>query len=642
MLLEPATIRSRLRTPLAIGAVFVLALSLRLLSAPKAMEGGIRLLSPDCYGHLRRSAYVAENFPKVPFFDPYLNHPDGAVFIWPPFFDLVSGGAARLLFGPDPGLSGTLATIAAVPPFLGAFHPVLLFLAVLPLLGRRRAILAALLYALTPVAVIWSCFGHADHHVAEVLSLLAFLAAFVRAVLASGRRALFWAVIAAALLAGTLMTWQGAVFVVALAVPSALFMPPERAAVFGVAAAGFAGAGTWLALGGETVPFSFISFGWFQPLVVAGAAAALCLWSAWKGPPGTPRVLSLAAAALLVTILAPNVERLFGAVLRGGAFLAASQVGSGGDDFADGGYLSYPSDFLATVAEAKPLLDTPIETSAKRALSELNPGLLFLPVALVLWALPGVRQRAPRIRGRWVLVIFGLALLLMAFGQRRNVYYLAIFTAIALAEATARLEVRVPRFGRVAGALCAAGLVVGVGWGSLRRVSTYSEVPGRDLFWTIEALQKLDPPGRVPWKEPRPRPGEVPGVFCPWSMGHFVTALAQRPAAADPNTYGWRRQCRLYSSPTDEEARQILMSTKVRYLVTMNLRPILPEYARAAGRDESLRPEEMFAIRIHESESRTPVPFLELALDSRTAYRLRNGRLVPAYRIWRVTGPGAP
>jgi asparagine N-glycosylation enzyme membrane subunit Stt3 len=489
------------------------------------------------------------------------------------------------------------------------------------------------------VAAIWSCFGHADHHVAEALTLLAFLAAFVRAVLRTGREALYWTLFSAFLLTGTMMTWQGAVFAVALAVPCALLLAPANAAILGVATLAFTSLGTWLSLRGETVPFSFISFGWFQPLLVACAAVALCLWAGWRMPNGKGRVLSLLAALGLMAILAPNVERLAGAILRGGAFLAASQIGPPGDDFADGGYLSYPSDFLAVVAEAKPLLQKPLWPSFRRAVSELNPGLLVLPLALLFWAVLGIKRSVPRIRGRWILVVYGSALFLMAFGQRRNVYYLAIFTAAALAEVIARLETRLPSWRKTTGVLVAAILVLATGWDSLRRVWTYSEVPGRDLFWTMEKLRELDPPGQAPWQEPRPKPGEMPGVFCPWSMGHFVTALVQRPAAADPNTYGWRRQCRLYSSPTDQEAWEILKATKVRYLITMNLRPVLKEYARAAGREERLTPEEMFGIRIHESLSRNPAPFLELFLDSRTAYRTRDGRLIPAYRVWKVIEP---
>ncbi|HTS01702.1 MAG TPA: peptide transporter, partial [Thermoanaerobaculia bacterium] len=91
--------RGRGRDGLFVLVLFLAALLLRLASFPAATARGWRLLSPDCYGHLRRTVSVARNFPRVPFHDPYLNHPDGGVFIWPPAFDLLAGGLSRVLFG---------------------------------------------------------------------------------------------------------------------------------------------------------------------------------------------------------------------------------------------------------------------------------------------------------------------------------------------------------------------------------------------------------------------------------------------------------------------------------------------------------------------------------------------------------------
>ena len=84
---------------LFLGGAFVLALAVRLLSFPAATAGGLHLVSPDCYGHLRRSASVARNFPRVPVRDAWLNHPEGGIFIWPPGFDLLVGGTARVAYG---------------------------------------------------------------------------------------------------------------------------------------------------------------------------------------------------------------------------------------------------------------------------------------------------------------------------------------------------------------------------------------------------------------------------------------------------------------------------------------------------------------------------------------------------------------
>ena len=110
----------------------------------------------------------------------------------------------------------------------------------------------------------------------------------------------------------------------------------------------------------------------------------------------------------------------------------------------------------------------------------------------------------------------------------------------------------------------------------------------------------------------------------PWSAGHFVTALAERPSAADPFVYGWRRLCRLFTATDDAEALAILRAAKCRYFVTADVSPLLPSYAAAAGRAPGPT-SAMFARRVHESVVERPVPFLVRVLDSRTGSRRPTG-----------------
>ena len=106
---------------------------------PAATTDGLRLVSPDCYAHLRRSTAVARRFPGVPVRDAWLNHPEGGVFIWPPAFDLLVGGTARLAYGSDATQTEVARVLATLPPLLGALHVVPLFLLVRRVLSRRRA-----------------------------------------------------------------------------------------------------------------------------------------------------------------------------------------------------------------------------------------------------------------------------------------------------------------------------------------------------------------------------------------------------------------------------------------------------------------------------------------------------------------------
>ncbi len=639
-----------------VALVFAAALAVRLLSLSAATAGGLRLLSSDCYGHLRRAASVARDFPRVPVFDPYLNHPDGGVWIWPPAFDLLIGGLARVVYGPGVTIDEVARVAAAAPPLLGALGVVPLFLFARRAFGRRRALLSAAAYALLPAAAIWSQFGHADQHVAEALCLLLFLASGARAAARRGRARMVAALGAGAALAILLLTWQGAVASAAIALLwSALFLG-LAAAPLALTAASLTAVGAALTLRGAAVPFTFVSFGWFQPFFVAALAIPVTFLAALRSRTRSARWgLALAAVAIGAAV-APRVPDLLVAAGRGGAYVAVRNLptGTGGNEFASGGYLFYPAEIVSGVYESQPLLKGPPTGALSRAIVELSGGVLLLPFVLVLWSVPFLRTSgpaaAPRRAARALAVFFGLAFLVFTLLQRRNVYYLAIFTALALGDVVARLSVRVGR--RAGGTLrrrtsrvlatavsiaLLGALEILPGAPAYARLQAYAEAPGRDVLDLLGRLRALDPPGIDPAALPPPSPGAIPGVMAPWAMGHFVTALAERPAAADPFFYGWRRQARLFTATDDTEARDILLVARCRYLVTTDLRPVLARYAEAAGRVPA-PPESTFAVRVHESAAERPVPFLVRVLESRTASRAPDGRLVPRFRVFRVDG----
>jgi hypothetical protein len=231
----------------------------------------------------------------------------------------------------------------------------------------------------------------------------------------------------------------------------------------------------------------------------------------------------------------------------------------------------------------------------------------------------------------------------MALFQQRNVYYLALFAALALAEAAARIAPR-RASGRLRTALpiaLALVLVVAPGAPYLARSFAFAAAPGYDVLDLFARLRELDPPPVDPSDVPPPAPGSIPGVMPPWSAGHFVTALAGRPSAADPFVYGWRRQCRLFTATDDAEALAILTAARCRYLVTADLVPLLPAYAAAAGRSPAPTGA-MFVRRVHESDARSPVPVLERVLDSRTGTLRPDGSFQPRFRVFRVRTAAAP
>jgi hypothetical protein len=423
------------------------------------------------------------------------------------------------------------------------------------------------------------------------------------------------------------LTWQGAVFAAALAfLWAALALRPREATLLALSATGFTALGTAPYAAGLDLPFTFVSFGWFQPVLLLAGSAAVAVIVAFRTQ-GASRRTFAGLALVLAAATIPFALPLSSAVLRGSKYVAVPTGGVGADEMDRGGYLSYPKDFLGVVAEARPLVKPPIAATLRTAVEELSPGFVLLPVALFLWS----RHRADR----RLLALFGGALFLMTLSQQRNVYYLAPFAAMALAEALARLAPR-GRMRPAPVAIAAAVLLVALpGLPHYGRIVGYAGSPGTDLVETLERFRALAPPPVDPAATSQPQAGSMEGLFAPWSTGHFVTALTGYPAAADPFAYGWRRQARLFTATDDAEAERILAESRCRWLFTTDLRAVLPAYATAAGRPGT-PPGETFSVRIHEANSPNPVPFLELALQSRTAYRAPDGRVVPRFRIWRV------
>ncbi len=406
--------------------LFLAALALRFASFPDATARGWRLLSPDCYGHLRRTASVARNFPRVPFHDPYLNHPDGGVFIWPPAFDLFAGGLARAVFGRDATQEQVLRVAATLPAVLGALQVIPLFFLARRVFGRRRARIATLAYAAIPAAVLWGGFGHFDQHVAETLNLLLVLAAGARAAAAPPDARLARSAVFGAAIALSVLTWQGAVFVAGLGLAWAAVALGEGAGAAALAAALLVAAGAAATLPKEPVPFAFVSFGWFQPALLALAAVPLLALAAWRAPSGRRRVFWAVGAAAALAAALPAAPRVLEAVSRGGAYVFKEGGGARPDEFADGGYLSYPPDFLRLIAESQPLVRG--WTSFERAVRELSPGVLLVPLAVLAWlrgaARRPLRPLRPRAAARGLVALFAAAVLVMALFQQRNVYYL--------------------------------------------------------------------------------------------------------------------------------------------------------------------------------------------------------------------------
>ena len=143
------------------------------------------------------------------------------------------------------------------------------------------------------------------------------------------------------------------------------------------------------------------------------------------------------------------------------------------------------------------------------------------------------------------------------------------------------------------------------------------------------------PPGRLGSAPPARARGPSRGSSRP---GPPATSSPRSPGTRPPPTRsatagaGRRVSSRRRTTPRRSGSSP---ESRCRWLFTTDLRAVLPAYAAAAGRPGTPAGV-MFSVRVHEAASPDPVPFLELVLDSRTAYRAPDGRVVPRFRIWRV------
>lgn len=599
----------------------VLALLARFLTLPAmTRSGALRLISMDDYGHLRRAMAALVEFPRVPAFDPYLHHPEGAIWIWPPGFDFALATIGRLLFGSGAELSEMTLVAALVPPVLGALGVWPLFAFCRSAIGAAEARWAAIFYALIPAAVVWSSFGRADQHCAEALALILVLASFAglfgfdwseRSRARSAAAVLF----AALALFAAVLVWQGAVFLVPVVAAAAVVGRRSlRAAAALLAASALVATFSWSYPG----PLTYLSFGRFQPLFLLLWAGLLALSAAprWGLAAATTGGL---AALLFWPPISDGVRHLLSATSGGG--LAA------------GGLAASPKEWLQLIFEYRPLF----HSGVGGPLAELSGGLLAAVPVAIWWGYRLAKNPSERSRLALPLVAL-LAVSAMTISQRRYVYYASALVAVALAVAIVEVARRVPWGRWAAGGLVILALAPSVP--PLVRQPGIAAAAGEDVFRTLETLGALDPPSIPQFQAGRVvRPGEIPGVLAPWSLGHLVTLLTGRPAVADNFGYGFERQAWIFTAPpeTDGEVARRLETWNCRYLITADLDPVIAAYAAAAGH-ESVPRERMLVHRLHTSTVSRPVEFLELVLVSATGRRSPEGAFVPLLKVFRLRG----
>ena len=600
---------------LGIAAAVAIGTGLRLSTRKQLTAGGRALaLTTDDYYHLRRARFAAAHYPRTIVFDRLMNFPDGGVAIWPPLFDVALATPSRLLHGASATADSVERGALWVPLFFAAGSILFAGLAGRVAAGAAGGVVLALFVAIAPGHILWTQFGHADQHVAESFFGLLVLWLYLRSRErpSAGAEALTGVALALAVL-----NWQGAICwgaVVALS----LFLEAivTRTSVFRPAMLmlGSASAVVWPAtaawLGPTRTPFTYISFGYFQPLFLASLAGGTVLLdmilSAARGElsrrDAAWRAAALAAAALAVL---PFAGGLWLGLARGIGYVAGKTSEASGT----GGYVSYPKNWLSGIYEARPLF----ADGFRLPLRQLSAAFFLAPLVLLLWLSRAAKKERPGIH--LGLAVWGTVTLFLALSQKLNVYYAAPLAGLCLVEAAALVcrFASPPRAGVALAALAGAILAVPMA-PEIREEVAAVRVPGSDLFETLDWMAR-ELPHSISAYDPRllsrdgpPELSDARSVLTPWSLGHLVLYEAELPVVANNFGYGFLDSIRFFLAESEEEGLALAQARRAQWVLATDLVPRMNAYAEYVGKKGTLR---------SDAEGQLPTPEYFRTLQSR-------------------------
>lgn len=586
----------RVAATAAVMAAVALGFWLRLdTRAQLADSARVHPLGSDDNYHMRRARFAAAHFPRTIVFDRMMNFPAGAVPIWPPLWDLVLAAPSRILHGAAAPVDAIEREAAWIPPVFAAGTVALAGGIGALLFGPAGAAVAALFLAVCPGHILWTQYGHTDQHVGEsffgTLVLLLYLRS--RETESSARReASAGVALAAAVLAWQGAIYWGAIFALALVLEAlrtrrSLLRPALL--VLGLPAV-LVTAATAFWEGPFRPPFTYVSFGYFQPLFLGALAAGTVLLDSLvrtlRGQltksDARRRIIVLAAAAALV---APFTGALAAGLARGVGYV----LGQTNEVSGAGGYVSYPRDWLKGIFEARPLFADGPGLPWK----QLSAAFFLSPAAAVVWARRALRGERPGLHAG--LAVWAVVTLLLALSQRLNVYYAALLAAATLVEA-ARFVVRTLRARGVRtgpSAAAAAALILllmlpmATGLAEERRAV---RVPGRDLFATLDWMRHTLPHEMDAW-DPRLL-GDAPpsglqaarSVLAPWSLGHLILYNTELPVVANNFGYGFLDSIRFFLADNERDALAIARDRRARWVLCTDLVPRMNDYAGYLGK----------------------------------------------------------
>jgi hypothetical protein len=528
---------------------------------------------PDAQFHLRRTVRTIEAGSVLPpVFDELEAFPEGGHAVWPPLHDAALALLARA--------GGSTQADPRRGIFLAAALPVLQLAAVMGLVGwivhrrvgRRGALVAVWLAALSIALFRSASFGKVDHNGTEVLgwALLAALALEIGDRSESGVKgaAAFSAAWSVAVLVamGSFpgLVMGAAVLAGAVSLADAIARR-SRGRVAGTFALGFGLAASALhvlaSLRVPPDPADPWRLGPAFTLALCVAAAGLALLSVADGY----RLRGEARGWSPLALAGLGLAALTAAVEPGAAWLALARGFS---------FVGARDPWLATITEFQPMT------------AELPRVMGILPAASVAFAVLALlatwrfRPRTPQAFTSAAIAL--LAVLPLATAQARFTRDLVVVAAIAAGLgwnvlAASRFRIR------VAGAVAVLSVLLaspGLGYYVLRSVGRADapKAPRLDVEVASAILAHTPKPGARPeW-----------GVLAPWDCGHAVLWRTGRAVAL--NNFGsahpgFGRKMRIFLEASPAAATAEMDALRLRYLVTADPPRQIPATAASIGLD---------------------------------------------------------
>lgn len=528
-----------------------MAFHLRTRNVAAAFSDGLPVTGTfdDLY-HWKRIAYSATHFPSVLEFDPERGL-RGAFCLWPPLYDLIAGGIARL-FGASTPIE-VLTVIVWIPPVFSAIATAIV-VAIIARTSLLAGTLAAIGLASAPFLVHASSVADIDHHFLEPFLVVAIAGA--AALLVSAGRGHQWiagAALAAAITAALMV--QSAMIVAAGLAFAGMFVAPIDLRARFCGATAFAASGVSVAVYRLTRHAGFPDTAWFL-----GWTHATLLFMA---------ALALAALALLEGRRVAKAIAMPAAILV--AFTAVVLVPGSARLAANGfGFIGGGEAYLDSVQEMKPVW-SPLR-DLWNYLPPIIGGIIAVPV--LLWR--HLRARS----GGAIIAIVAAGYIVATLPRRRFVAIACVLSIIAVALLIAELWRDADRRKRIA----AIGLGITIALFPPVQLALWSRQPPPSELAGPATLDFLRAASFLRERSP----GAL--VLAPWSYGPMLNVIGRQRVVldnfgsmADPETF--RVAHTMLTSRDERDVARFFDRYGIRYLVIGAPAGILGAYASYAGRD---------------------------------------------------------